>query len=330
MSRLMDHPFFSIIIPVYNDDKNLSRCLDSVLSQTYANYECLLIDDGSTDNSSFLCDSYGKMDKRIKIFHKNHEGISKSRQFGITSATGEYILFADSDDYVEPELTTALSRKFHEDDADICFLNFYEENANGKKRFIQQNHSSSNYETVLKLVLMGKLYSCLWNIAIKRDFYVKNRICFTDNINYGEDSLFIIELLLNKPKPAYLPGVYYHHILNQYSFTSKERKQKLIERLDFLKCLSGLLDKYNRNDLIEYNYFPLNDKFEMLSSGLFTKKEYHDFFSLKMSNYYLRQYGLVKYFLLLLSETQLYFLSRFFAIYSRNLKRRLFSVFSYS
>jgi len=323
----MVKPFFSIIIPFYNDYKNLSRCLDSVLSQTCNNYECLLIDDGSTDNSSFLCDSYCKTDQRIKVFHKNHEGISKSRQFGIDSATGEYILFIDSDDYVESGFTTALTSKFHEDDADLCFLSFYEENIKVKKQTVLQNYSSLDYEIVLQLVLMGKLYSCLWNIVIKRDFYLKNKICFADNINYGEDSLLIIELLLHKPKLLYLSDAYYHHIINQFSFTAINRKQKLIERIDFLKYLSFLLQKYNRNDLVKYNFFPLNDKFEMLTSGLFTKKEYHDSFSLKASHCLLKQYSLVKYLLLVLAETNFYFFAKFVAIWFRSLNKLLKTAF---
>jgi len=328
MSSITNQPFISIIIPVYNDDKNISRCLDSILSQTYTNYECLLIDDGSTDNSSILCDSYSKKDKRIKLFHKNHEGISKSRQFGIASATGEYIYFVDSDDYVEPELTAALARKFNEDDVDICFLNFYEENLNKKKHFILQNYTSFDCETVLQLVLMGKLYSCLWNVVIKRELYIKNGICFADNINYGEDSLFIIELLLNKPKLVFLSDAYYHHIINQFSFTKKNRKQKLIERLDFLECLSILLKKYSRNDLNRYNYFPLNDKFEMLTSGLFTKKEYHDSLSLETSSYFLKQYSPMKYILLVLAETNFYFIAKFMAICSRSFKKLLKTVYN--
>ena len=322
MSPVLNHPLISIIIPVYNDDKNLPRCLDSVLLQTCENFECLIIDDGSTDGSPAICDYYSSKDGRIRVFHKNNEGTSKTRQFGITNARGEYILSVDSDDYIESCLVAEAVRIIKESGSDIYFLDFIEENAAGRKNIVRQPLPASCCETILRLVLEGKLLSCLWNVILKKDFCAENKISFTESINYGEDSLFVIEVLLNKAKASYLSGAYYHHTINWFSFTQKNRKERFIERVDFLNRLCDLLTKYGRNDLFKHNFFPLNDKIQILASGLFTKSEYQELFKPEISYYYLKRCGFKRYFLLMLAETKLYGLSKFIAFYSRHLKAK--------
>jgi glycosyltransferase involved in cell wall biosynthesis len=328
MSPVLDPCLFSIIIPVYNDDKNLSRCLDSVLLQTCANFECLLIDDGSTDGSPGICDNYSSKDERIRVFHKINEGTSQTRQFGMTNARGVYILSIDSDDYIENCFLAKAARIIKEGDYDIFFLDFIEEDLSGIKKIITQHLPASSSEIILRHVLEGKLFSCLWNIILKKDFCIHNEISFTKGINYGEDSLFIIEALLNKPKVSYLSGAYYHHTINQFSFTQKNKKQRFIERISFINRLRDLLVKYSRNDLFKYNFIPLNDKMEMLASGMFNKNEYQELFKPEITYYYLKRCGFIKYILLLSAETKLYGLSKYIAVYSRRLKVKFLSLYS--
>jgi len=90
---------FSVIVPVYNVEKYLHECVDSVLNQTYPEYEIILVDDGSTDNSKSICDHYSQLDQRIRVFHTSNSGVSTARNIGIQKAIGEYVLFLDSDDY---------------------------------------------------------------------------------------------------------------------------------------------------------------------------------------------------------------------------------------
>jgi glycosyltransferase involved in cell wall biosynthesis len=319
----MPAPFFSIIIPVYNDEKNFPRCLDSILSQAYGDFELLLIDDGSTDNSHAICDEYVKKDRRIRVFHKKNEGISKTRQFGLDNAIGDYTIFVDSDDWVEAQLLAEVGQNLKKNNADIIFMDFVEENAAGKERHICQIPSAADTATVLNLVLEGKLFSCLWNVIIKRNLYIQNDIAFSDGINYGEDTLFILELLLNSPSIGYLPGAYYHHSYNHNSFTRKSRKQRYAERVNFLNALPFLLEKYNRGNLTEHNFFPLNDKYEMLCSGVLSKKEYQELFSATITPYYRKQAGFRKYFLLGLANTEFYQLAKFAAAALRLLKSKL-------
>ncbi len=102
------NPFFSIIIPVYKAERFIDQCIKSILSQSYTNYELFLVDDGSPDSCPAVCDSWAEKDSRIKVFHQVNKGVSAARNLGINYATGDYIIFVDSDDYVDIELEIIL------------------------------------------------------------------------------------------------------------------------------------------------------------------------------------------------------------------------------
>lgn len=104
----MDRPLVSVVVPVFQAEKTLNACVDSILAQTYSEIEVILIDDGSTDNSALICDQYAQIDTRVHVIHQKNGGVSCARNVGIEAATGEYILFADSDDYIQIELIEVL------------------------------------------------------------------------------------------------------------------------------------------------------------------------------------------------------------------------------
>lgn len=112
-------PKISIIVPVYKAEKYIHKCIDSILAQTFANFEILLINDGSPDKSGKICDEYAKKDKRVRVFHKENGGVSLARQLGNDNATGEYTIHADPDDWIEPNMLEELYAKAVEDDADM-------------------------------------------------------------------------------------------------------------------------------------------------------------------------------------------------------------------
>jgi len=314
---------FSIIVPVYNDEIKLPRCLDSIISQSFTDFECLLVNDGSTDNSPAICDVYAKKDPRIRVFHKNNEGISKTRQFGINNSTGRFTVFVDSDDWIGPELLQKAVQTINTANPDIIFMDFYDENSPGKEHYVSQNISVLDIDTVIHHVFEQNLYSCLWNVIIKRDLYLINNISFIEGINYGEDSLFVIELLLNNPNIQYLNGAFYHHTFNHNSFTRKNKKNRYIERSKFLNQIPLLLEKYNRSELGKYNFFPVNDKYEMLCSGIFSGKEYKTFCSLSLTAYHRKHCEFIKIFLLSLAEAGFYSPVKFSILFVRSLKNKL-------
>ena len=188
-------PKISIIIPVYNVQKYLPCCLDSVQNQTFQEFEAILVDDGSTDESGSICDRYAKMDPHFSVLHKDNGGQSSARNMGLDHCCGEYVCFLDSDDYLEPNYLEYLYNEINESHYDFvsCTANF----VNGKNEFIRRN----DYEVERKEIVgdMFETYfhsnlieDAVWNKIYRRELFSDLR--FEEGIIF-EDSLFIIRLL---------------------------------------------------------------------------------------------------------------------------------------
>ena len=130
-------PLFSIIIPVYNVEKYLNKCVDSVLNQTFTDFEVILVDDGSTDNCPAICDSYAEKDKRVKVIHKPNGGLINARKSGLEIADGNYIGFVDSDDWIEPEMYELFANMIKKYSPDMVLSDFYFDNGNELTNSIQ-------------------------------------------------------------------------------------------------------------------------------------------------------------------------------------------------
>ena len=128
--------FFSVIVPIYNVEKYLSRCIDSVLSQTFADFELILVDDGSPDNCPEICDKYAQKDHRIKVVHKENAGLGMARNLGVEVATGDFICFIDSDDFIEEECLNAMYSAAEENKVDLVICDYYKYFENGQKDHI--------------------------------------------------------------------------------------------------------------------------------------------------------------------------------------------------
>lgn len=203
------NPKISVIVPVYKAEKYLHRCVDSILAQTFTDFEVLLIDDGSPDRSGEICDEYAQKDSRVRVFHKENGGVSSARQCGIDNANGEYTIHADPDDWVEPNMLEELYAKAKEDDADMVICDFYY-NSKTKQIYQRQKPTALDHETVLK-ELFQQLHGSCWNKLVKRTCYKDIR--FDQTLSLYED-LFFNACLLRKPiKISYVPKAYYHYDL---------------------------------------------------------------------------------------------------------------------
>lgn len=181
----MDNHKISLIVPVYNVENSLHKCLDSILSQTFTDWECILIDDGSTDNSSNICEAYKTKDERFLVIHKQNDGVSSARNEGIKNANGEWLAFIDSDDYVLPSYLSLLLKGT---DSDFSLCGF--KSAEG----IDFTPSGSNS---FKEALYSKYLLCTpWAKLFKRDIIVKNNLFFDKQLRLGEDSIFCYQYLL--------------------------------------------------------------------------------------------------------------------------------------
>ena len=178
----------SIIIPVYNVEKYLDQCLDSVLNQSYADFECILVNDGSTDNSGNICDKWAKKDKRFKVFHQKNQGVSIARNNGINFAIGEYIYFIDGDDRCKNDIFSNIST--HD-----LYLGEY--NIVNKYSTYTKNHTENiNKENYALSFLKEDLKACIGSFYVKKNILIENNIKFNSKSKYGEDLEFILKIIL--------------------------------------------------------------------------------------------------------------------------------------
>lgn len=197
----------SIIVPVYKVEKYIHKCINSILSQTYSNFELILIDDGSPDNCGKICDEYAQKDNRIKVIHQKNSGTIIARNAGIKIATGKYLGFVDSDDYIKPKMYEKLYNCISSDNYDIVWCDVVIELSN--RQVISKLTASENSENLLSQLLKGEYPGWMWNKLISRDFFLKCNIYQDPSCSVMEDVLIMIQLLYWRPKLKYLADALY-------------------------------------------------------------------------------------------------------------------------
>lgn len=194
-------PLFSIIVPVYNTEQYLRECIDSILAQTYENFEVILIDDGATDNCPQICDEYAERDSRVKVIHKENGGVSSARNIGIQSAKGKYLLFFDSDDSVKPNTFERLFQLQLEKKADVICYGYYQEyeDHHFRNNIIKKNYFANvPIEMALSIAFEGynnypgfeRIFPSVWDKAYKREVIQNNNLRFDEYLSKAEDLLF--------------------------------------------------------------------------------------------------------------------------------------------
>ena len=266
----------SIIIPIYNSSKYLMECLDSVINQTYSNLEILLINDGSTDNSKDICESYLKNDKRIKLYNQNNSGPSVARNKGLSLANGKYIIFIDSDDFIELDMIEKMYNVATDKNVDVvvCAYNeVYEDKI--KTISVEKRNSFSEYlyETSIQGYICNKLVK---KDCIKKEFDIEIRI-MEDLIFWNENLKYINTVeLVNEP-------LYNYRILNSSLMHSKTINKNIITSLDACNYLVNNIDKkYVNKYMIIYMYNYLHIKKYLKDNIIDYINKYND----NYQNYY--------------------------------------------
>lgn len=231
-------PKISVIVPVFKAEAYLNRCVDSLLVQTFKDFEILLIDDGSPDKSGELCDEYAVKDSRVRVFHKENGGVSSARQFGIDNALGEYTIHADPDDWVEQTMLEELYAKAIEDDADMVICDFYVELKN-KRIYKRQQPSKLDNQTVFREFFQQLHCSC-WNKLIRRACYQNYNICFPKEMNFREDAFVMFSLLIYPIKISYLPKAFYHY--DYFTNTNSIVRKPILKDLNSVNYLISFLE----------------------------------------------------------------------------------------
>lgn len=206
---MKDTTSVSVIIPVYKAEQYIHNSLDSLLAQTFKDFEIILIDDGSPDKSGEICDSYAAADNRIKVIHKKNGGVSSARQCGIDHAVGEYTIHVDPDDWTEPDMLEALYSAAVAKNADIAVCDYFED-YHGKSRY-RKLHVPDNPDSCIRMLLDETLHSACWNKLIRRRLYTDYNVRFPQDMSMWEDMATIPRLFAHAGTVTYVPKALYHY-----------------------------------------------------------------------------------------------------------------------
>lgn len=205
----------SIIVPVYNTAKYLHSCIESVLAQTFTDWELLLIDDGSTDDSAIICDEYAAKDERIRVFHKENGGVSSARNLGLDNAQGEWITHIDSDDWVEQEMLAKMLAKAEETDADVVICDFFF--AQGDKRALYHSIDWDDDKTESLNRYITSVWTTVWGSIAKRSLYTDHNLHSPRGITYCEDFHLMVRLCYFAKRVVHIAEPFYNYRQQQAS-----------------------------------------------------------------------------------------------------------------
>lgn len=283
----------SIIVPVYNVEKYLHKCINSILNQTFKEFELILVDDGSTDKSAQICDEYKRKDSRIKVIHKKNGGLSDARNMGLESAVSEYIAFIDSDDFIHPQMFEILYNISLKYDSDISMCDFkrvYENDIYKLRKYKTNNQEVLVYTS---LEALNQLYSentvkfvAAWNKLYKRNIFINLKY---KNNKIHEDEFIIHELLYRSKKIVYTPVPLYYYLQREGSIMKSKFNVKRLDGLDAYRERIKFFKKIDEKILFEKAIFVYSREFflyyyklknEVSDSDKYLKKIKKDYTSL--------------------------------------------------
>lgn len=244
---------FSIIVPVYNVEKYLPRCLDSVLDQEFDDYEIIAVDDESPDNSIDILNEYQKKTEKLKIIRQKNKGLGGARNTGIKEAAGEYLIFLDSDDYISPKMLSSLNEYLKKEDLDILAFDCERVTESGQTiekvsvKDYQDQYTSLN----AKQYLLFEPTSCVK--TYRRTLYTEHRIEFPEKLWY-EDLATTLKLSAYATKIGYLKEVFYYYVQQPNSITHSTNTERMME---IITAYDSVIQFYKQNDKFEEFYTEL-------------------------------------------------------------------------
>lgn len=270
----------SIIVTVFNSEAYLSRCLPKILTQSFCDFELLLIDDGSTDSTGEICDEYAKKDKRIRVFHERHKGVAHARQVGLDNAKGEYFIYIDADDYIEENFIEEMLLCARSTNSDIVICDYLELKKDNTIYHKEQPTELSGI-SYLNDILANKCYGALWNKMILTQLVKDNNARFPQDFSMREDVVFISQFIPQARKLSYIPkALYIYNRQNVSSLTNNYLDESKNYYLHEIKWIITILKNRflyeetkhkNERYLLELAYITLR-------SDLLSKEDWTTFF----------------------------------------------------
>lgn len=274
----------SIVVPLFNIEKYVSECIESIRAQTYENIQIILVDDGSTDKSGEICDKHALLDQRIEVIHQQNEGLVAARKRGLENAKGQYIGFVDGDDYVAPDMFEKLLAEMEISNADFVHSGYFQ---NGKKAVPFQKEVLQISEPTVKAEFLktavfgvdGYVSPSIWSKLFKAEFIKKNYSQVPNKAQYGEDLINLCLCIVNGNCVSLLDEAYYYYRYRQDSFTN-ERNQRGLENI--FKCyenLCAVLENCKIFDalkkaMVEYSSRNILHKISVFSGDKFRMESY--------------------------------------------------------
>lgn len=262
-------PKVSIIVPVYKVEKYLNRCVDSILAQTFTDFECILVDDGSPDGCPAICDEYAKKDNRIKVIHQENKGVSAARNAGLDAALGEWIGFVDSDDWIEKDMYEKLIPLSQDNGVDIIQFDYV---PFGDESLI--TYHEKLFDGVYKIdesVDLPWWFGMIWSRLYSKKLIIENNISFPGNITWMEDTYFSYASLACSKKTLCIGQCFYHYFYRKNSAVNTLDMKKLDESVKAVSELDSFLEKNNIKE--KFGTVIFNLKLEKKNSYLINSKE---------------------------------------------------------
>lgn len=270
----------SIIVPIYNVEEYLDRCMQSLLNQTLKEIEIIMVDDGSPDRCPQMCDEYAKKDSRIKVVHKKNGGLGYARNSGLDVATGEYVAFVDSDDYVSLDMYENLYKAIRKWNTQmvVCGYNQVRDKKSEKGIITEMPDAPKAIDAQGDYLtnIIGQLPEtdkelyycyCVWNVLYSNDVIQKNHIRFkSERVYVSEDILFQIEYASRISKVLLLPTAYYNYCYNSGSLTAKYDKKRFDKTIALYGEIYDRLKKLN----VHIDNFKLRTQRFLLAKALYT------------------------------------------------------------
>lgn len=250
----------SIIVPIYNVEKYLSQCLDSIINQTYNKLEIILVDDGSTDGCANICDEYAKNDYRIRVIHKKNAGLGMARNSGLEIANGDFVVYVDSDDWLEKNMVEKLLIAIDQEQADFAVCGYQKQTSNGQ--VLSRNSccttkivfSNDEIKDMVLLPILGTTAEarndidremCVWTNMYRMSIIKENHLRFVSERAYlSEDLFYNINYIMHVKRAVFIPECLYNYRLNDFSLTNVYRENRFQLLCNLYNNEIDLLKKY--------------------------------------------------------------------------------------
>lgn len=289
-------PKISVIVPVYKTEGLLDRCVESIVGQTYKNLEIILVDDGSPDNCPAMCDEWAEKDSRIRVIHKENGGVSSARNAALDIATGDYIVFVDSDDWIEPEMYSSLIQKISESGKNIALCSYYAVEISGERYECRcvVDKEVLDKDDYFRFIVLGGDGGYIWNRLYDAD--ILKEVRFDEDIWYSEDLLFNFKTAQKSNGAAILDKIEYNYVqkrikeqawvMNDHSFDSMTAFEIMLSYKDIPEdvydcCLRGyaaaaftLLSGVLTNEKYFYKYDDIRSAILNFKKRILTQKKY--------------------------------------------------------